>query len=69
VLICDEVGNVFDLDGQAPGRCLGSLHAMPFAKCDRCDSVDYEDFRDTTLDELVAMGFERTGVTPASFWP
>ena len=56
VLICGEVGTVFEIRDRLCGSVLGDFQTDVCAKCGKSK---YTDFRDTTSDEILALGFHR----------
>ena len=55
VLICGEVGTVFEIRGRECGSVLGDFQ-RDF--CPKCGKSRFSDFRDATSDEIVALGFQ-----------
>jgi hypothetical protein len=56
VLICGEVGTIFEIRDQQCGSVIGDFQTDVCAKCGKSR---YTDFRDTTSDEILALGFQR----------
>jgi hypothetical protein len=56
VLICCEVGTVFEIRDRQCGSVLGDFQKDV---CTGCGKSRYSDFRHTTSDEILAFGFQR----------
>lgn len=54
VLICGEVGTVFEVCDKQCGPVRGDIQT---GACAKCGKSRYSDFRDTTSDEILALGF------------
>ena len=55
VLCCSDVGTVFEIRDQHTGSVLGG---SPSAVCAKCGKNAYAEFRDASLDEILALGFQ-----------
>src|ERR1022692_1443065 len=58
VFICTEIGTVVEIQGKRRGPKIGWLHDLIPPVCAKCQSVQYDDFRDTTAEEIIALGFQ-----------
>jgi hypothetical protein len=54
VLCCSDVGTIFEIRGQHTGAVLGGSHS---AICTGCGKSAYAEYRDATLEEILAIGF------------
>ena len=57
VLICAEVGTVFEIHDLKCGSAIGDTLASPGA-CIRCGKTSFSDFLSSTTDEILALGFQ-----------
>jgi hypothetical protein len=57
VLICAEVGTVFEIRGKQRGSVIGESIASENV-CAKCGKSRYSDFRGATADEILALGFQ-----------
>jgi DNA-directed RNA polymerase subunit RPC12/RpoP len=57
VLICAEVGTVFEIRERHAGSLLGDSVAAEDV-CSKCGRSMYSDFRSATPDEILAVGFQ-----------
>ena len=57
VLICAEVGTVFEIRGRQPGAVLGDSVAAEDV-CTKCGKCKFADFRNASSDEILALGFQ-----------
>ena len=57
VLICAEVGTVFEIHGQQCGSAIGESVAADDA-CTKCGKSRFSDFRSASSDEILALGFQ-----------
>jgi hypothetical protein len=56
VPVCSEVGTVFEIRDRQCGSVLGDFQADV---CPKCGRSRYTDFRHTTSDEILALGFQK----------
>jgi hypothetical protein len=56
VLICAEVGTVFEIRDRQCGSVLGDFQTDVCAKCGKSR---YTDFRNTPSDGILALGFQK----------
>lgn len=57
VLICAEVGTVFEICDHKPGERLGDSVAAEDI-CGKCHTSRFSGFRIATFDEILALGFQ-----------
>jgi hypothetical protein len=57
VLICAEVGTVFEICGKQAGQQLGES-VVADDVCPKCGKNRFSDFRNATSDEILALGFQ-----------
>ena len=57
VLICAEVGAVFEIRGQQCGPAIGESVATADV-CIKCGTTRFSDFRSATAEEILALGFQ-----------
>jgi hypothetical protein len=57
VLICAEIGTVFEICDRHAGSVLGDSVAAEDV-CAKCGKRRYSDFRNATSDEILALGFQ-----------
>ena len=57
VLVCAEIGTVFDIHERHAGSVLGDSVAAQDV-CAKCRTSRYSDFRSATADEILALGFQ-----------
>jgi hypothetical protein len=57
VLICGDLGSVYEIQGKACGRHIGQFEDDA-SLCVRCAASPYLTFRDATSDEILALGFQ-----------
>lgn len=55
VLICGEVGFVFEISGQQCGPVIGFFGSEQ--TCAKCGTSEYSSFRNSTSEEIRALGF------------
>jgi hypothetical protein len=56
VLICAEIGSIFAISGRRCGPLIGSIDSDQ--TCQKCGASDYLSFRDSSSDEIRALGFQ-----------
>lgn len=56
ILVCAEVGTVFEISGQSRGEHIGWLRGEPDL-CAQCRGLRYENFRHATAEEIQRLGF------------
>lgn len=56
VLICAEVGTVFEIHDLKCGSAIGYFDLTQ--ACIRCGKTSFSDFRSSTTDEILALGFQ-----------
>lgn len=57
VLICAEIGTVFDIRGQQCGSAIDGLGADDQV-CTKCGKSRFSDFRSASANEILALGFQ-----------
>jgi len=58
VLICAEVGTVFEAHDQKRGQQIGGSFGREQERvCAQCGKTGYSNFRNATVDEIVSLGF------------
>lgn len=57
MLICAEVGTVFEIHERQCGSAIGESVASP-GVCTKCGTSSFSDFRSATAEEILALGFQ-----------
>jgi len=57
VLVCAEVGTVFEISGQTRGKEMGVLAGKPDS-CVKCGASRCEHFPNATAEEIKRLGFQ-----------
>jgi hypothetical protein len=57
VLICAEIGTIYEIQNRQAGQILGSA-VLSEDVCTKCGKSHFEDFRKATSDEVRGLGFQ-----------